>query len=558
MNKETASFQDNIRRVFIRFSLLPVGIIAALAIALFALLWTYFTAHFNEQDSKNVASELTRTMNIYHNMITDIERSVSDAGGEIEGDRIFSILYKSTAEFGEIGDLTILTPTGEVVFSSNDNVPSYLTSEIYSDWGVWHSVRTGNGTVATLFYDRDLYIAKGIFDNGELSCAIVYAVPKDVISRATGNLNRYFAITDINGWVYESNTEILRDSFGRIPEAFLSGAGYTRIGGRLMYTCVTDTQNGLLVVTVNDISRSIMLITILAGIILIIFTAILVITLRSTANSSEQLTADIRKIENAFDAVSSGNFDVRLDIDSSTEFKAIGNDFNGMLQGLKDQIDQNRELAENVAFSQVKQLESQFNPHFLFNTLDNIRFMAKIDANAADKMIISLSGLLRYSIKDAREEVTVREDLENLQSYLNILQIRFNKRFAYKMDVADDIMDCLIPKLMLQPLLENAVKYGFGAKEKLTVNIRGYQMQEKLIFICEDDGAGIEEDKLADIVATLKEDANPPVHYGLFNIHRRVKLLYKNKGDFGLDITSRKNEGTTVRIVLPKHFNEDR
>lgn len=556
MNKETGSFQDNIRRVFIRFSLLPVGIIAALAIALFALLWTYFTAHFNEQDSKSAAGEISRTMNICYNMMVDVEKAVTDAGGKVESDRIFPILYKSTSGFGEIGSLTILTADRDVVFSSNESVPDYLTGEVYSDWGVWHSVRAGGGTTTTVLYDKSLYVAKGIYTGSELSFAIVYEVPKDVITRATGELNRYFAITDRNGWIFECNTDILRDSFGRIPDTYTAGTGYTKVGGRLMYTCRTDTGKGLFVITVNDISRSIRLITILAGVILIIFIAILVITLRSTANSSEQLTADIRKIENAFDAVSNGNFDVSLDINSSTEFKAIGNDFNGMLQGLKDQIARNRELAENVAFSQVKQLESQFNPHFLFNTLDNIRFMAKIDANAADKMIISLSGLLRYSIKDAREEVTVREDLENLRSYLNILQIRFNKRFAYKMDVADDIMDCLIPKLMLQPLLENAVKYGFGTKEKLTVNIRGYQMQEKLIFVCEDDGAGIEEDKLAEIIAGLKADENPPVHYGLYNIHRRVKLLYKNSGDYGLDITSRKNEGTTVRIVLPKRFYE--
>ncbi|MCR5557957.1 MAG: histidine kinase, partial [Butyrivibrio sp.] len=274
------------------------------------------------------------------------------------------------------------------------------------------------------------------------------------------------------------------------------------------------------------------------------------------ANSSMRYTKDIKRIEDAFEAVSNGDFDVSLNINSSKEFKTIGNDFNEMLQGLKDQIDQNKELAENVAFSQVKQLESQFNPHFLFNTLDNIRFMAKIDAKAADKMIVSLSGLLRYSIRDSREEVTVREDLNNLQNYLNILQIRFNKRFAYKMDVAEDIMDCLIPKLLLQPLLENAVKYGFGGKEKLTVNIRGYQMQEKLVFICEDDGAGIDEDKLLEIRQNLREESNSSVHYGLYNIHRRVKLLYKDKGDYGLDITSTKDEGTTVRIVLPRRYGE--
>ena len=79
-------------------------------------------------------------------------------------------------------------------------------------------------------------------------------------------------------------------------------------------------------------------------------------------------------------------------------------------------------------------------------------------------------------------------------------------------------------------------------------------MQEKLIFVCEDDGIGIDEDKLGEIRDNLKEDSNSSVHYGLYNIHRRVKLLYKDNGDYGLDISSHRDEGTTVRIVLPKHY----
>ncbi len=556
MSREVGSFQDNIRRTFLRFSLVPVAIIVTLALVLFAFSWSYFMAHFNNQDNESVANELIRTMNIYYQMVEDIEESIVGADGEVVNDQVFSVLYRRTAEFGEIGNLMILSADQKVLFTSKSSVPRYLTQEVYSNWGVWNAVRKNKGEIATILYDKSLYIAKGVYIDGSLSCAVIYQVPGEVISQAASGLNRYVVITDKNGWIYASNTRMLQDSYGQILNTYNFGTGYIKSDGNIYYTCKTDTGKGLIVITVNDISRSIWLITVLIGIIAIIFAAISFITLRSTANSSKRYTRDIKKMEEAFEAVSGGNFDVSLNIDSSKEFKTIGNDFNEMLQGLKDQIDQNKELAENVAFSQVKQLESQFNPHFLFNTLDNIRFMAKIDAKAADKMIVSLSGLLRYSIRDSREEVTVREDLNNIQNYLNILQIRFNKRFTYKMDVAEDIMDCLIPKLLLQPLLENAVKYGFAGQEKLSVNIRGYQMQEKLIFVCEDDGAGIEEYKLLEIQQNLKEESNTSVHYGLYNIHRRVKLLYKDKGDYGLDITSKENEGTTVRIVLPKHYAE--
>ena len=117
-------------------------------------------------------------------------------------------------------------------------------------------------------------------------------------------------------------------------------------------------------------------------------------------------------------------------------------------------------------------------------------------------------------------------------------------------------MDCLIPKLLIQPLLENAVKYGFNGQEKLTVSIRGYQMQEKLIFICEDDGAGIDEELLEKIRNNFKAENNTSSHYGIYNIHRRIGLMYN--GDFGLDISSKKNEGTLVRITVPKRVGEEK
>lgn len=551
MTKEVGSFQDNIRRTFIRYSLVPVAAIVILALVIFSFSWSYFQAHYNKQDNKAVSQELSRIINIYYEMVSDVEDSFLEKDNKVDQAEVFEILYRRTAEFGEIGNLIILTPAQQVLFTSKDHVPGYLTSHVYSNWGVWKNIRDNQGQTSTILYEKTLYITKGIYDGDELRGAIVYAVPGEVAQTAISGQSRYIIITDSNGWIYASNTKKLQDAYGRILSSYNTGTGFKKIDQSFYYSCKTVTGKGINVITINDITRSMWLIAILVGILTGIFVAIALITYRSTANSSIKYTKDIAKITDAFEAVQNGDFDVSLNIDSSKEFKIIGGDFNNMLNGLKDQIEQNKELAENAAFSQVKQLESQFNPHFLFNTLDNIRFMAKIDAKAADKMIVSLSGLLRYSIRDVREEVTVREDLSNIQYYLNILQIRFNKRFAYEMDVAEDIMDYLIPKLLLQPLMENAVKYGFAGQEKLTVKIRGYQKQEKLVFVCEDDGAGIEEDKLLEIQKNLSENADSSQHFGLYNIDRRIRLMYK--GDYGLDITSKKDEGTTVRIVLPKH-----
>ncbi|MCR5656895.1 MAG: histidine kinase [Butyrivibrio sp.] len=551
MSKEVRSFQENIRRTFIRYSVVPVAVIVVLAMVIFVFAWSYFVAHFNEVDNHEVEQEISRDMNIYYDMVDTVERRYLETDSVVM-DKIFDVLYSKTDEFGEIGNLILLSPDQKILFTSKGSVPKYLTQTVYSNWGVWNAIRRNPGEISTTLYESNLYVAKGIYDGDTLKCAIVYMVPEKIITDSIIGSSRYVYITDVNGWVFASNTWVLNDEYGQIQDDYSLRSGYMKVGNHFYYSYKTETGKGLNVITVNDLTRSIWLIIVLIGIIVVIFAAIIFIAYRSSSNSSVRYTRDIKKIEDAFEAVQNGDFDVKLNINSSREFMTIGNDFNEMLSGLKEQINQNRELAENVAFSQVKQLESQFNPHFLFNTLDNIRFMAKIDSGAADKMIVSLSGLLRYSIRDSREEVTVREDLSNVQDYLNILQIRFNKRFAYNIDVAEDIMDCLIPKLLIQPLLENAVKYGFAGQEKLTVDIKGYQIKEDIVFICKDDGAGIEKDRLEEILHNLRSDADSSQHFGIYNIHRRIRLMYK--GEYGLDISSVKDEGTTVRIVIPRHY----
>lgn len=554
MAKEVRSFQENIRRTFIRFSIVPVAAVSMAVLIIFAFSWITFMASSNEQENKQVSAEITDKLDVYCKMVDKISSGIKRDKFNISRDDIFGILYEDTSEFGDIGNLIVMSPSMKALFTSKDLVPAFLTKKEYANWGVWNVINAYKGQTRMTLYGGNLCVAKGIYEDGRLQAAVVYIIPKDVMNGVISSQNRYILITDKHGWVYSANTGRLQDEFGQINDTISSSVGFLKLDGNLYYSYRTALQRGLVVYTVNDVNRSVHLIWLIIAVIAVIFIAIALITFKSTAVSSAKYTRDIKKIEDAFEEVQKGKLDVKLDINSSKEFQIIGDDFNEMLEGLKRQIGRNKELAENVAFSQVKQLESQFNPHFIFNTLDNIRFMAKIDATSADKMIVSLSGLLRYSIKEVREEVTVKEDLDHLQYYLNILQIRFNKRFAYTIDVSEDIMDCFIPKLLIQPLLENAVKYGFNGQEKLTVAIRGYQMQEKLIFICEDDGAGIDEELLEEIRRNLREDTNTSSHYGLYNIHRRISLMYT--GDYGLDISSKKDEGTLVRLTIPKHISE--
>lgn len=244
-----------------------------------------------------------------------------------------------------------------------------------------------------------------------------------------------------------------------------------------------------------------------------------------------------------------GNLETSIRIDSENEFRIIADAYNETIASLKTQMENNRKMTELVAMAQNKQLESQFNPHFLYNTLENIRYMCRLEPATAERMVFSLSNLLRYSLDGSKDQVTLKEDLEHLENYMTILKRRFGSRLEYQIEVEPEAMDCRIPKLVLQPMIENAVKYGFGSQLNLKVELKAYIYQGNLIMICRDDGVGISQENLSELNAVLEQKENTSRHSGLYNIHRRIAILYGRP--YGVEIRSTEGHGTTLVVTLP-------
>jgi len=212
------------------------------------------------------------------------------------------------------------------------------------------------------------------------------------------------------------------------------------------------------------------------------------------------------------------------------------------------------EEARQKAAAEVRQLESQFNPHFLFNTLETIKYMISLDPKAALKMITSLSALLRYSIGNHRAAVPLSEDLSYTQNYLLIQKYRFGERFEYDVALDPETANCLVPKLVIQPFIENALKYGFGARTKLTVRIRASLLDGSLVVVIYDDGPGMDPKQLDEIRRMLEGEHNETEHIGLYNVHRRIRLMYGEP--YGLVVQSEPDAGTVIRIVMPVNRTE--
>lgn len=237
-----------------------------------------------------------------------------------------------------------------------------------------------------------------------------------------------------------------------------------------------------------------------------------------------------------------------IEIDTGDEIEEIARQVNKMVRSIQELSQRNIALAEVNNRMEMQNLQAQINPHFIYNTLDNIRYLIPTDPQRAQQLIGRFIGILRYSINNTKHNVTVKDDLKYLQDYLVIQSTRFGANFSYEIDIDDACMEFIIPKLLLQPLLENSIKYGFQKKPCIHIRVRGWLEEDALYFTVEDNGGGVDETMLEQLRDTLRSDEVNIEHNGLQNINRRIWLGYG--GDSGLTIDSTEGEGFTVKLKL--------
>lgn len=551
MNKKTTTFQENIRNTFISYAIIPSLILVCLAMLLFYWSWNYSIIHYNRQDNEQITHTLEAIENTWSTEVSKLCDLAKDEPTQKITD-IYEIIYAADRSNRCSSQVYLLDDEGALIWSVEDADMDFLLQPEYQQWGILRMIRQQPETLSTYIQNDFLCMGQGILDeNGKFLGYLVVGIPGRECADILSGINRKYAITDEMGWIYLSNSaEYLSDEMGRFLWFDKKQDGFFTENNQHFYLTQNHILSGQIgVYTMTDTDPKVHIMWWMILMIVVIFAIIGIVTYYSTRKVSAKYTQDVKLLADAFTSVENGEWNTSLTMDSTLEFQVIGKAFNKMIDSMHKQMEENKELALHAAFAQVKQLESQFNPHFLFNTLDNIRFMIHIDANAADKMITSLSKLLRYSIHDSGEEISVKEDMENIQSYFNILQIRYNKRFAYEVNIEESILDCMIPKLIMQPLVENAVKYGFTDRDKLTVKIKGYEKQGRLIFSCEDDGAGMTPQQLKDIRRRLQQKENKEGHLGLYNIHRRIQLMYGE--EYGIFLESEIGQGVVVVLVLP-------
>jgi len=271
----------------------------------------------------------------------------------------------------------------------------------------------------------------------------------------------------------------------------------------------------------------------------------------SMAKNNSEL---ISKLANEIRIIQNGDYQHRIALDTQDEFSEVANRINHMLDNLSELNSRNTELLKLNNAMEINQLTVQMKPHFLYNTLEIIRNLVLLDGKRAEQLIVQLTHVLRYSINGSKEDVYLEEDMQYIQDYLAIQSCRFGDRLRCTIDIDEDCKRCIVPKLLLQPIIENSIKYGFKKKMDLKIDIRGFMSDNILILSIKDDGLGMPEKSAALLSESLGEIYPRPGSYGLHNISRRLYLRYGSKS--GIEIKNGQGVGFEVILKVVQSMEE--
>lgn len=254
------------------------------------------------------------------------------------------------------------------------------------------------------------------------------------------------------------------------------------------------------------------------------------------------LDAPLDDLLHAIEENKDGNLDYYIESHHFMEFDKIYTEFNELMRSTKTLMNRNEELLETKKQIEIKHLKNQFNPHFIYNTLESIRYEVNFNQSNASDMILALGRLMQYSIENTNTLVEVQEDIKYIEDYLTLQKMRFKDRLHYTIDIEDKLMSKKIPKLIIQPIIENSIKHNMEKVHVLTIYIRGTVIGNNVYFVVEDDGVGMSEDQVISIRESLDKQDLKEVNLGLFNINRTIKLMYGEQygvaleNDYGLRV----------------------
>lgn len=558
-NKKFVSFKEQMKRILIFYSLIPIIFTSLIGYGMIYYLSYRALVNNNNDNLKELAKQTDEIISQAYDEIDSLsndkvlkEALLKDTVNE----KVYELLYKSPLNLKLDGKFILYDKNTKILISNAE----FLGDTNGYIWGLFYRM---------LFNDEEItnYVGKLYFKEGNISSfsigkpvkenkqiigyLVYHMLDKNFEKIMEDSENFGVVLTDKYNNIISTNNSNFKDSLGKLKKEFRGDKNYLKYKNRKYYIskqevfysnidvyCISSTEY-----IVDNFIESFIYIT-------IVFIFLIIFMSKVAKNIALKKTKTIEEIVKAIKNIKTGDLDTEINIESNDEFKIIGDTYNQMLLDIKRLIEKNKEEATHGVVTEIKQLESQFNPHFLFNTLEMLKYTIYLDKKIANKIIINMASILRFSIENKSSEVKIERELFYIENYLEIQKIRLGGNFSYSIDVKKKFLEYLTPKLIIQPIVENAIKHGYIQDKEFKISIKFKQKKERIQIGIFDNGNGIEKVELKLLKERiLKRNVSLKEHIGMYNVQRRIELLYGK--NYGLNIRSSVNRGTYIRIEIP-------
>lgn len=556
LQKRKGGFQHALQKSIFLYALIPLLVLVVLTTVLTHCMLYRITNDDLQANADRAALVMDQTESHYfaalQRLANDADLALALEQGSLSTG-LYEKLYAIVNTAPIKGSFFLLDENRSIVGGSVTTVPAYLSKQGLDTGLLWPRLnRSENGIAIASSGEASpsLLLITRVNHGGRTAGYVLFELTQSNALSILLPEGQLMLSDNFRNIVWATDTTLL-DSQGRIATMYVGMNGLTQKGDRQLCLVCAKAFNGQLNIYAyadTTIYRTIyrVLWFALGGMFLLLM-PLLFLAARNVARRNGQ---SVNKIARAMQNTNYDTLNQPLEIHTGDEFEKIAESYQQMCQEMRALINNNTEIAKQQVISEMKQLEAQFNPHFLFNTLEAIRVLIKLDPDSASHAIVALAELLRYSINNTIRSVTLMEDMHYTECYLKIQKHRLQEKLDYRVSIAAEARQCMVPKLVVQPLVENAVKYGADESGHYSIDIRARIAENTLRIEVTDSGRVFTPKQAEDIRQMMNTPTNVTAHNGLHNIHKRLRLAYGE--DYGIELTpSPDGTGNRFTAVLP-------
>lgn len=529
-----------------------------------------FTMSLNRQSEGTAKQQITEISERFSRLLEDCENTCAEltADGSAAWNLIdnttieiqkgmYLSLYQAVQEIYGHAQCSVYDAGGRLRFTT-DTLPREGKLPVY--WGLLRKASQNEGMT---YYRTDPYLAvtnpsilmQGAYSlenpHGARTGYVVLDFTRDnfdnVFSGFYSLTDTILILDDHRKPVYCSRPDYSEDQISGIIAELMKPQGTAEAGkGAQQYLCLREPERGFYVILCRQAPISAPAVRMMGTVVLALSLLSLALSLVISEALARHITRPVSRLDKAIAKVKDGDLSIQVKVKTSDELGRLTESFNQMVKDLKRYLEDRVQRQKDLNETTLRLYQTQLNPHFLYNTLDTIKWSAKIHQIPEIAVLAeNLAVILRKSIS-SKPFIQLREELDTIESYIKIQKIRFAGRFLYETEIPDMLEDCVIPKMILQPLVENAIIHGLDGCANGYICIYAAQKDGILRISVTDDGCGMGQEML-----DWMNSPNPAKrdgHLGLYNVIQILKLYYGE--EYGIQAES-DTSGTTVTIRLP-------